>query len=138
MIWAYATALLLLGALALWRCRPRVVALYVCFALVASAALVDGMGAPKPVWTEWRALTGRLIIAAEIDHNRAIYIWVRGAERPVAYALPWSEALARQIQEGLRDAMEGGLDGVVFDRDGRDYDSRGVPPTLGPDMRRKD
>jgi hypothetical protein len=127
----YTLAVVLLGAYVLRVRKPLAVAAYT--ALVASAALaaVHLMGVPKPMWTELRGVDADVVIAAEMHPGVAIYVWLRG-NPPIAYELPWSEDLARDLLGGLRNAKESGLDGVHIKQGDSSYTIEGVRIDVGP------
>jgi hypothetical protein len=74
--------------------------------------LSEMLSRPKPVAAEWlrRELAEATVLGAQMQEGRAIYIWLAmdGAEEPRAYALPWSEHLARQLHGARRSAETSG------------------------------
>ena len=115
---AFAAAALLAAALAsvaVWaprRLALKVAALAVAllFLPVAHVGLADLLGRPKPVTLEWWA--GRAaeatVLGSVTEEQERILLWLQvdGTTEPRAYALPWSQQLAQQLQDAQRQADE--------------------------------
>lgn len=75
---------------------------------IGYASLVDLLGKPKPADMEWAARTvpEATVIAATMEENRAIYLWLllEDGVGPRAYALPWSLQSAKQLQRAMQQA----------------------------------
>jgi hypothetical protein len=132
----YAIVAVLLGAYVLRVRKPLAIVAYTALVASATLATVQLMGVPKPMWTELRDMDANVVIAAEIHPGVAIYVWLRG-DPPIAYELPWSEDLARDLQEGLRNAKEAGLDGVHIKQGDSAYTVEGIRIDVGPADRPK-
>lgn len=79
---------------------------------IGYVALAEMLGRPKPVHIEWarQELAEAAVLGSRLDEGRAIYLWLGmdGIEEPRAYALPWSEPLARQLRGAERAAEQNG------------------------------
>ena len=97
-IWAPRKAWIKVGAVA-------AAALFMPLAYTAFAGL---LGKPKPVQLEWvlRTAPEATVIAASVHEGEAIFLWLRldDVAEPRAYALPWSRAVAEQLQAAQREA----------------------------------
>jgi len=75
-------------------------------------SLSEMLGRPKPVATEWLrgALAEATVLGSQMQEDKAIYLWLalEGIDEPRAYALPWSEKLARQLHGARRSAEASG------------------------------
>lgn len=75
-------------------------------------SLSEMLGRPKPVATEWLrgALAEATVLGSQMQEDKAIYLWLalEGTAEPRAYALPWSEKLARQLHGARRSAEASG------------------------------
>ena len=120
LIYLFAVAVLLASALAaisiwaprrLWM-KATAVAITALLSASAYASYVELLSKPKPVSLEWaqRHANEATVIAASLKENVAIYLWLQleGAESPRAYALPWSQEAAEQLQQAMREAEEQG------------------------------
>ena len=71
-------------------------------------AFTDLLSRPKPVQVEWvqRSLEEAEVLAVQMREDQAIYLWLglSGLAEPRAYAMPWSEQAARQLQAAQREA----------------------------------
>lgn len=108
----------ILANIALWAPRRLWVKLGALMAtaallLVGYVALAEMLGRPKPVRIEWarQELAEAAVLGARLDEGRAIYLWLGldGVAEPRAYALPWSEPLARQLRGAQRAAEQNGV-----------------------------
>ncbi|MEX2648038.1 MAG: hypothetical protein WD673_03390 [Alphaproteobacteria bacterium] len=88
--------------------RAAALATAALFVPVVYAALAGLLSRPKPVDLEWMhgATTEAAVLAATIDENDGIYVWLRFADAPEprAYVLPWDREVAEQLQGALREA----------------------------------
>lgn len=107
----------ILANIALWsprRLRVKVVALITTGLLLplAYVSLSEMLSRPKPIEVEWARnnLTEATVIGSRMEEGKAIYLWLEleGAEGPRAYALPWSEELARELHGAKRNAEANG------------------------------
>jgi hypothetical protein len=74
----------------------------ICLMVVA---LVAAIGQPRPAWLGHKA--GIALLGMALDEGHAIYLWTRdGDAPPVAYALPWDEAMAADARRAMRQAQE--------------------------------
>lgn len=99
------------------RAMWRAVALFafVAFVPIVLAAMVDLTGRLRPSTLEWlqRDAPEADVLAADVVPDKAIRLWLRlepGGE-PLAYALPWDQQTAQQLQDALREG-EGSGTGV--------------------------
>ncbi len=107
----------LLAAISIWTPRKswlKFTALVTTslFLPAAYLGLVHLLSRPKPADLEWlhRQLPQATVISARMAENQGIYLWLEleGVEEPRAYALPWSQELARQIHQAQRAAEKRG------------------------------
>lgn len=105
-----------LAVAVLWRATWRLVALYALLMSVSLVGAVEMRGDARPLWSEWREISDTQVIAAAYEPETAIYVWVQ-MDRPRAYVLPWSAKEAKRLQEGLREAGNGGRR-LLFDYSG--------------------
>lgn len=117
---AFAAAALLaavLASIAVW--APRRLALKlaalgvaVLFLPVAHLGLAELLGRPKPVTFEWWAdrAAEATVLGSVSEEEKRILLWLQvdGAPEPRAYALPWSQQLAQQLQDAQRQAAASG------------------------------
>lgn len=84
------------------------------FLPVAYISLETLLSRPKPVEMEWASenLAEASVIAAQIDEDESIYLWlaVNGIDEPRAYVLPYSEQAARQLHAAQQGAEQEGTD----------------------------
>lgn len=106
-----------LANIAIWaprRLRVKLAALVTAAVFLPALylSLSEMLSRPKPVAAEWlrRELAEATVLDAQLQEGRAIYIWlaIEGADEPRAYALPWSERLARQLHGARRNAETSG------------------------------
>ena len=106
-----------LGIISVWAPRKlwvKIVAIAATtlFMPLAYASLTDLLSRPKPVSLEWaqRAAEEADVLGAEAQEGIAIHLWLKldGAEEPRAYVLPWSTAMAEQLQRARGQAEENG------------------------------
>lgn len=115
-----AAGALLLGAYVWWRVGTWDAAAVVC---VTSAGLwaagVHMAGTPRPVAHDVVAAWSDVpLIAYSLDEGHAIFLWVQRDE-PIAYVLPWSLPLAKQLHRAGQEA-QGSKRGMRVSR-------RGIP-----------
>lgn len=81
---------------------------------LAYAGLADLLGRPKPIPLEfaYRSVQEATVLGTQIREGVGIYLWLQipGADEPRAYALPWHEALARQLHGAGREAERQGTE----------------------------
>lgn len=104
-----------LASISIWaprRLTPKLAALAGAGALlpVAYAGFAQLLAMPKPVALEWWHANAEeaTVLAANLHEDEAIYVWLqlRGAPEPRAYALPWQRDLAEQLQAAQREAAQ--------------------------------
>ncbi len=107
----------LLAGIAIW--SPRRLATKLLALVLAAASMPLGYGAlaellsnPKPTNLEWvkRAAEDAVVLSAQMQEERAIYLWLAFAPEtpPRAYALPWSLETAKELQQAMRQAESQG------------------------------
>lgn len=78
------------------------------FAPVAYGGFAELLGKPKPVTFEWanRNAKEAEVLGSKLIENEAIYLWLAlpGVAEPLAYVLPWSDKLARQLHKAGQEA----------------------------------
>ena len=96
------------------RMRVKVSALLttLLFLPLAYAAMVHLLSKPKPVNLEWWQAHAEeaTVLGSSLREGQGIYLWLQMVDllEPRAYVLPWSQELAQQLQEALRQAEENG------------------------------
>lgn len=106
-----------LGSVAIWAPRrlmakAAALGLFVLFLPLGFAGWSDLLSRPKPVGLEW--LRGQAdeatVLAGSIREGAEIYVWLQldDVGEPRAYALPWNQQQAEQLQKALQDAEAGG------------------------------
>ncbi len=107
----------ILANLAVWaprKLRVKLGALITAAVFLPTAyfSLSEMLGRPKPVAAEWLrgALAEATVLGSQMQQGQAIYLWLtlEGTDEPRAYALPWSEKLARQLHGARRSAEASG------------------------------
>lgn len=82
------------------------------FLPLAYAATLTLLSKPKPVHLEWWLAQAdeATVLGSSMREGDGIYLWLQMAEliEPRAYVLPWSQELAQELQEALREAEENG------------------------------
>lgn len=103
----------LLAVIAIW--SPRKVWVKASAVIATSlflplsyAAFADLLSKPKPVDLEWamRNVAEASVLSATFHEGEAIYLWLQleNVTEPRAYMLPWSQAVAEQLQQAQREA----------------------------------
>jgi hypothetical protein len=106
-----------LGSIAIWAPRRVVVksvalGIFTLFLPVGFAGWSDLLSRPKPAQYEW--LQGQAdeaqVLAGSIEEGKGVYLWLRlpQSREPRAYAFPWDEQAARQLQEAMQEAERSG------------------------------
>jgi hypothetical protein len=92
--------------------RTASVSLYVVLLGMVYVGSTELMSRPKPMRLEWRNPEQATVIAANLRENEAIYVWlaIEGQDEPRAYALPWNQETAQQLQQAMAQAQDGGTD----------------------------
>ncbi|TQV80797.1 hypothetical protein [Denitrobaculum tricleocarpae] len=84
------------------------------FLPVAYISLETLLSRPKPVEMDWASenLTDASVLAARIDEEESIYLWlaVAGIDEPRSYVLPWTEETARELHAAQQGAEREGSD----------------------------
>ncbi len=84
----------------------------VLFLPLAYAAMVQLLSKPKPVHLEWWQAQAEeaTVLGSSLREGQGIYLWLQMVElpEPRSYVLPWSQELAQQLQDALREAEENG------------------------------
>lgn len=82
------------------------------FLPAAYVSLSEMLSRPKPVANEWirREMAEATVLGSQMVEGQAIYVWLamEGIDEPRAYALPWDEKVARQLQGAKRSAKARG------------------------------
>lgn len=116
---AMAALAALLARIGIWsprRLRVKLLALLVTalFLPVTFSAFASLMSRPKPATMEWvhSHQDEAVVLAARLEEDEAIYLWLAfdDVTEPRAYALPWSDQLARELHESRRMAEDLGMD----------------------------
>lgn len=106
-----------LATVAVWAPRRVPVKLLACavaamFLPTGYGALASLLGLPRPAALEWwnRSVAEAIVLASSFDEGHAIYLWLvlPGQTEPRAYALPWNQQLAQQLQAAEQAARETG------------------------------
>ena len=86
------------------------VVLACAFLPAAYAAMVDLLSKPKPASFEWwlDKAGEATVLGSSMVEDEAIYLWLQldGVGEPRAYALPWDQRTAEQLQAAAREAAE--------------------------------
>ncbi len=107
----------LLTTVALWAPRRiwiklSALGVTVVFLPAGYFGLSEMLSRPKPVGLELARtdLAEATVLGARMEEDKAIYLWlgIPGVEEPRAYALPWNEQLARQLQGAERESQDTG------------------------------
>ncbi len=107
----------ILANLAVWaprKLRVKLGALITAAVFLPTAyfSLSEMLARPKPVAAEWLrgALAEATVLGSQMQEGKAIYLWLalEGTAEPRAYALPWSEKIARQLHGARRSAEASG------------------------------
>lgn len=118
LIYLFAVLVVLGGVLAAISIWSPVRLWFKISALIATGALFgvgylgfsELLSRPKPMNWEWamRSVPEAEVLGAETREGEAIFLWLemRGASEPRAYALPWSTEAAKQLQAAMREAEE--------------------------------
>lgn len=87
------------------------------FLPAAYAAFAELLSRPKPVSIEWaqRAVPEAVVLGSSMIEDKAIYLWLgfEGQDEPRAFALPWSENLAKQMRKAQQQAEAEGTKVMV-------------------------
>ncbi len=97
----------IIGGVLIWRFRSPIVYALTMAAVLATFVHTAGMPRPRAVGIPETITVVAVIYAVD----EAIYLWAEG-DPPVAYALPWSEPLAEQLQDEMLVADETGAMGI--------------------------
>jgi hypothetical protein len=106
-----------LGSIAIWAPRRMLakstaLGTFALFLPLAFAGWSDLLGRPKPVEQEWlMSQTPEAdVLAGTYREGVGIYLWLQMADlaEPRAYALPWSQQQAEQLQKAMREAERQG------------------------------
>ena len=91
------------------------VTLAAAFMPLSYASFADLLSKPKPVALEWfhRSMSEATVLSARMQEGEAIYLWLQlpGTAEPRYYKIGWSEDVAKQLQQAMREAEknQGGL-----------------------------
>ena len=111
--------LLLVWAALRWarnaRARTLILALFALMLPAAYAAPASLLGKAKPVTLEWLGnnVKEAQVLSATMVENEAIYVTLLWSEAPNLYRLPWSQRMAEQLQEAMREAQRNGTRPVM-------------------------
>lgn len=89
--------------------RIIITALFILMLPLGYQSIASLMGSPKPVSLEWyRSAKEAEVIGVRLVEGKAIYMWLLLPElqKPMNYKFPWSNDLAEQITQGIRQAKE--------------------------------
>lgn len=109
--------LCILATHSIWAPRPlrvKISALLTTalFLPLAYAAMVHLLSKPKPVHLEWWQANAEeaTVLGSSMREGEGIYLWLQLVDlvEPRSYVLPWSQELAQQLQDALREAEENG------------------------------
>lgn len=79
---------------------------------IGYAALIELKGLPKPTYLEWWQSNAEeaAVLGSLMREGQGIYLWLKLADidEPRSYVLPWSQELAQELQDALRQAEENG------------------------------
>ena len=78
---------------------------YLLLGGVTYVTAFEVLGAPKPLWLEWRTLKRVQLLDYYPVEKEAIYIWVLVDGVPKSYILPWKEGTAEDAQEAFQFSM---------------------------------
>ena len=85
-----------------------------CFLPIAYVGFAELLGRPKPVELQWSGdgQDTATVLAARMREGEAIYLWLgfEDLSEPRSFALPWSEAMARQLHGAQSEAQESGME----------------------------
>jgi hypothetical protein len=86
--------------------RALSVGIFVLLIAVVYGGSIELLGRPKPLRLEWRRAADAQVVSAVPVENQAIYVWLMmpNPSEPCAYVLPWSLAVAQQLQEAMSQA----------------------------------
>lgn len=110
-----------LGSIAVWsprRLTMKATALCAAglFMPLGFLGFSDLLSRPKPVSLEWWHGEAKEanVLAGYAQEGKGIYLWLQmpGSGEPRAYELPWTEQMAQQLQDALRDSQANGGSGV--------------------------
>lgn len=94
--------------------KTGAIALTAMMVVVSYAAFVDLLSRPKPLRLEWSLpdLSEATVLGARFREGETIYLWVQvdGLDEPRYYALPWQEALAKQLHGAQQEAQAAGTE----------------------------
>ena len=105
----------MLAMVSVWsprRIEIKVGAVVVAFALMATHLCGHAGPAQQAQAGELRVVASRAaeatVVGSSLDESRAIYVWLQldGVPEPRAYALPWDQRVAEQLQAAARTAAE--------------------------------
>jgi len=135
----------ILASVALWAPRRlwvKLGTLAVIFVFLPAGyfGLSEMLSRPKPVSLELarKDLADAAVVGTHLDEGKAIYLWlgIPGTDEPRAYALPWDQQLARQLQGAERESRDSGapvhvrkpFENSLDDREKRFYAAPPPPP----------
>lgn len=94
------------------RVKLSALATTLLFMPLAYAAMLHLLSKPKPVHLEWWQAHAEeaTVLGSSLREGQGIYLWLQMVDllEPRSYVLPWSQELAQQLQEALRQAEENG------------------------------
>lgn len=74
------------------------------------------LGHHKPSWLAWRMQDGKYRVRdVKIIPNKRIYAYIDTTGEPVAMEFPWSQALAQELQDALRESRRHRRRGAIMD-----------------------
>ena len=111
---ALTAILMIVGVSAPGKLSLKIISIAAAAALMPAAYLSLGelLSRPKPVWLEWaqHRLAEATLLASRLDEGKAIYLWLEidGVAAPRAYAMPWNQQHAQELQDAQRAAAKNG------------------------------
>lgn len=97
------------------RGRAVILMLFLLLLPAAYAAPASLLGRAKPVTLEWLGTKVKeaTVLSATFKENDAIYVTLLWRQAPDLYKLPWSQKMAEQLQQAMREADRNGTQPVM-------------------------
>ncbi len=96
----FTITVLVTAAYLFWAVPKKITAAFFLPLMLASyLASLDLLGWPAPLWAEWRTQEDGTYVYHVLDEPDAIYVWVIVDDTPRSYAFPWSEELAKKLEQ---------------------------------------
>ena len=105
----FTITVLVTAAYLFWAVPKKITAaFFLPLMLVSYLASLDLLGWPAPIWAEWRIQEDGIYVYHVLNEPEAIYVWIIVEDTPRAYAFPWSEELAEQLEQAKGNEEETG------------------------------